>query len=465
MSMSKFNQYTPVHDIPWILNWLKVKNEEVQVNVDRIPFSNMTNWYVDQSTGNIKHQSGKFFSIEGIDVSVETELPQHWMQPIINQPEIGYLGFLITKINGLMHFLVQAKVEPGNVNCVQLSPTIQATKSNFTQVHKGAAPKYLDYFKSKKGRVIIDQLQSEQGARFYKKRNRNIILEVEAGISESNNFIWVTLGQIKELLKIDNLINMDTRTVISSINFSQFSENQLLEFFGDKVSALDESRENPLLASFSANEDSVHSMSEIHSWLTELKSQYELDSKLINLNQIQDWIFEDDRIRHSQNRYFSVIAVDVVISNREVSRWCQPLVEPCQDGIVGFIAKKFNGVLHFLMQAKVEVGNRDIIELAPTVQCITGSYDENKREYQVKYLDQLFSAKNEEVLYDVILSEEGGRFYKNQNRHLIIQVPEDSPILEAERYRWMTLAQIMKYIEFNNYINIEARSLISLLSV
>ena len=85
MSMSKFNQYIPVHDIPWILNWLKLKNEEVQVNVDLIPFSKMTHWYVDQYTGNIKHESGKFFSIEGIDVSVETEFPQHWTQPIINK--------------------------------------------------------------------------------------------------------------------------------------------------------------------------------------------------------------------------------------------------------------------------------------------------------------------------------------------------------------------------------------------
>jgi oxidase EvaA len=288
---------------------------------------------------------------------------------------------------------------------------------------------------------------------------------VEEEIPEGNNFIWVTLAQIKELLKFDNLINMDTRTVISSINFGKFTESEWIKFFGDVESLTDKGHKDPLLASFSDIQHPAHSMSEIHSWLTELKSQYELDSKLIHLNQIQDWIFENDRIRHSKNRYFSVIAVDVIISNREVSRWCQPLVEPCQDGIVGFITKNINGALHFLMQAKMEVGNRDIIELAPTVQCITGSYDEDKREYQVQYLDQLLSAKNEEILYDVILSEEGGRFYKNQNRHLIVQVPEECPILETERYRWMTLAQIMRYIEFNNYINIEARSLISLLSV
>jgi len=117
------------------------------------------------------------------------------------------------------------------------------------------------------------------------------------------------------------------------------------------------------------------------------------------------------------------------------------------------------------MQAKVEVGNRDVVELAPTVQCITGSYDDHEREYQVQYIDVLLAASSDEIKCDVVLSEEGGRFYKNQNRHLIIQVSDDCPISEAERYRWMTLAQIMRYMEFNNHINIEARSLISLLAV
>ena len=32
---------------------------------------------------------------------------------------------------------MQAKIEPGNINKIQLSPTIQATKSNFTQKHGG----------------------------------------------------------------------------------------------------------------------------------------------------------------------------------------------------------------------------------------------------------------------------------------------------------------------------------------
>lgn len=99
-------------------------------------------------------------------------------QPIIIQDEIGFLGIIAKEIKGILHFLMQAKIEPGNVNGVQVSPTIQATRSNFTCVHGGQMPLYFDWFKEaqKYGVVLYDQIQSEQGSRFAGKRNRNIIL-------------------------------------------------------------------------------------------------------------------------------------------------------------------------------------------------------------------------------------------------------------------------------------------------
>ena len=67
-------------------------------------------------------------------------------------------------------------MEPGNVNLVQLSPTLQATKSNYTQVHRGKLPLYYEYFEgSPRGTVVVDQLQSEQGARYLNKRNRTVL--------------------------------------------------------------------------------------------------------------------------------------------------------------------------------------------------------------------------------------------------------------------------------------------------
>ena len=93
---------------------------------------------------------------------------------------------------------MQAKIEPGNINLVQLSPTLQATRSNYTCVHKGKKPLYLDYFTGEKNvYVLVDQLQSEQGARFLHKRNRNIIVEVPENedLEVYNNFIWVSSGK------------------------------------------------------------------------------------------------------------------------------------------------------------------------------------------------------------------------------------------------------------------------------
>ena len=55
---------------------------------------------------------------------------------------------------------MQAKIEPGNINKIQLSPTIQATKSNFTQKHGGRKPNYLEYFlNAVDHEIIVDQIQ------------------------------------------------------------------------------------------------------------------------------------------------------------------------------------------------------------------------------------------------------------------------------------------------------------------
>lgn len=118
-------------------NWIALRNKATSVSLTRTSLKNISRWYLDEKTGSIQHDTGRFFSIDGIRVTATIgEIPT-WDQPIINQPEIGILGFIVKELGGVLHFLVQAKIEPGNVNCVQLSPTIQATRSNFQQTHGG----------------------------------------------------------------------------------------------------------------------------------------------------------------------------------------------------------------------------------------------------------------------------------------------------------------------------------------
>jgi len=444
-----------------VLTWIEDRRKAIQTVIQQIPLDSLRNWDVERSTGDVSHSSGGFFSIEGIRVSTNWGNLSSWDQPIINQPEIGFLGFIAKKFNGILHFLVQAKIEPGNINIVQISPTLQATRSNYSQIHKGKRPRYLEYFNGeKKVILLIDQLQSEQGARFLRKRNRNIIVELpaEEDIEAHEDFKWMTIGQIKELIQQDNIVNMDTRTVLSGISYGGYSTSSL------EVKSLFPSTTEPswpMLKSALNSESALNNFRDILSWITNLKSTYDLFVDRIPMNKVSQWSHQDGVIERVDKKYFSIIGVNVSIGNREVVSWDQPMVKPSQEGLVAFIVRQIDGVYHFLVQAKLEAGNFDIIELAPTVQCLTGNYRTGHNEYSVPYINEILSAKKNSILFDVMQSEEGGRFFNEQNRNMIVDVGNDFPLKVNENYYWMTLNQLLRLIEFNNYLNIASRSLIS----
>ena len=420
-----------------IIAWIERRNREVEVRVDQIPFAKMKGWGFDLQTGNLCHQSGKFFSIVGVDVYANMGREMRWTQPIINQPEVGYLGIICKEFDGEMRYLLQAKIEPGNVNCVQLSPTLQATRSNYMQVHGGKKPAYLEYFRNARSdQIIVDQLQSEQGARFLRKRNRNIIIRVDEEIEAGEDFRWLTLEQIKTLMRRDNTVNMDARTVISGL---QTGEGEV-------------------------SMRAVQSIDDVLHRLSALKSRYELITDKIPLKDVKDWRVTGMEISRPDRRYFRVMGVNVTIANREVASWCQPLVQPMQEGLCVLFRKRINGVYHYLFQAKVECGNFDVVELAPTIQCLTGDYRqtpvESRPRFVTEFLDGAIPGK---TIYDVRQSEEGGRFYHEQNRNVVFELDDDAEISEHERFIWLTMPQIKEFLRFNNYLNIQVRSLIAAL--
>lgn len=443
-----------------VLIWMKQQNEEVVSNIKQIALDDMRNWSFRDNS--IRHDTGKFFSIDGIRITTNYRDVPTWDQPIINQPEIGFLGFITKKIGGVLHFLAQAKIEPGNLNVVQLSPTLQATRSNFTQVHGGKKPNYLEYFNGeRKVEVLVDQLQSEQGARFLHKRNRNIVIEVPEyeDIDVKDNFIWLSLGQLKELMRYPNVMNMDSRTVISCIRFGNYSEHSLKMM--SAFMQLNKMADNQLIYSMLSHDNHLHEQQEIIQWMTSLKFRYELEVEQIGLSNMSHWIYDGNTIHHEDKKYFDVIGVRCEIGNREVLSWDQPMVRSSQKGLMGFLVKKINGIYHFLVQAKLESGNFDIVEMAPTVQCLTGNYRKGSNEYTIPYLENMLNAPKEKIWYSSYQSEEGGRFFQEQNLNTIVEVDDDFPEEVDANYCWMTLNQMLSFVTYNNYLNIAARSLLS----
>jgi dTDP-4-dehydro-6-deoxy-alpha-D-glucopyranose 2,3-dehydratase len=411
-----------------VLRWLAGRAARHRFRVDRIPFADLDGWSFEHGTGNLVHDSGRFFTVEGLSVAVDG-LPE-WRQPIIVQPEVGVLGILAREFDGVLHFLMQAKMEPGNPGLLQLSPTVQATYSNYTRVHRGAPVRYLDHFlRADRGRVIVDVLQSEHGSWFLRKANRNMVVEVEEDVPRHEDFVWLTLGQLGELLRRDNVVNMDARTVLACVPAAR----------GEDDAAL-------------------HSDVELLSWFTAERAGHDLRARRIPLAGVPGWRRDDWSIGHEEGRHFRVVAVSARADSREVAGWTQPLFEPVRRGLAAFVARRFAGVPHVLAHARVEGGFLDTVELGPTVQCTPEHYDHLRGDVRPPFLDLVLTASR--VRYSAVHSEEGGRFLDAETRYMIVDAdPSQAPAHPPPGYRWITPGQLGSLLRHGHYLNVQARTL------
>lgn len=437
-----------------LLSWVRRRNGEVEVNVQKTRMEKDGFWFYDQREGCIRNKNRSFFKItgfrqEGPDGGVQS-------QPIIVQPEIGYLGIICREIGGVMHFLMQAKIEPGNVNKIQISPTLQATRSNFTRSHGGAPPPYLDYFlDAGKYEVVVDQLQSEQASRFYKKRNRNILIRVAEDVPVLPSHRWMTLGQIKALMRVDNFVNMDTRTILSCIPYARLHLSPLQ---ARELSA--GFHDGALFQSVFAGGGDDGGIPRVYQYLNHWKMFSEVHSRFVPLHQLEDWEARDGEFVCRRPYPFKVAFYDITIAGREVTHWTQPLFEATGPATFGLICCEAGGVLKFLVKAAPEIGSFDGLELGPTVQREAAAFS-GEDGIAGFFMERLKQKRN--VMFDHFLSEEGGRFYHEQNRNVLLRVsPEELPPL-PDGYFLLDYRTLNQLAQVNNTLNIQLRNLLSLL--
>jgi len=437
------------HDLDDTKHWLKSLQEKTAYKVEQIPLEELDHWYFEENTGNLKHSSGKFFSIVGLDCRPVYDAAP-WQQPIISQPEVGILGILSKEFTGVRYFLMQAKMEPGNINKVQISPTLQATYSNYTQAHKGKTPAYLEYFLDANAKVIRSQLQSETGSRFFRKFNRNVLLDVTSEVEVLPGYRWLTLHEIQALMALDNAINMDSRSVLSNVSYSGAdpgADAGASEFF----------------RSASCDPGAAHkSQEELRDWLAAMRHKFVIETTQIPLRSEKDWVRDESGIHHAFKNYFTVAGVRVEAAEREVSSWSQPLLKHEGLGLAGFLCADIGGVLHFLVQAKAEPGIVGSVELGPTVPI----FDYHARAdavNKIPFLEYFLEPSDAQVLHSSIQSEEGGRFWNLCNHFLVLKLPDYKAIHRPERYEWMTLEQLQRFSQGESMVNSEARTLLSCL--
>jgi oxidase EvaA len=210
------------------LNWY---NKIIKKNKSRVVIKSLNkckNWVIGQH--NIKHKSGLFFKVIGIKVldpyERETNLIS-WEQPLIEEVKFGsgLIGMIIKIIDNKIFFLIQAKFEPGNIFNIQISPTVQSTFSNIK--YNSKKTKFLNYFqsnllKSKLPRTRISTVfkkwVSEDGGRFYKKKNLIHIIKVSHNeqINLPENYIWIDETNLVKLNLLKKpIVNCHVRSILS----------------------------------------------------------------------------------------------------------------------------------------------------------------------------------------------------------------------------------------------------------
>lgn len=418
-----------VHD------WLARRRAAYRFAVERVPLDALEEWATDPVTGNLTHSSGRFFSVEGLHVTVSEGPVREWWQPVIHQPEVGILALLAQEFDGVLHFLLQAKMEPGNPGTVQLSPTVQATRSNYTGVHRGRPVRYLDEIvTAQPGSVLVDVLQSEHGSWFYRKVNRNVVVETTGPVAVGDDFCWLTLGQLGALLREDNLVNMDTRTILGCLPTAPLGGTALL-------------RDTELL-----------------SWIAGERARQDVHVSLVPLRDARGWRRGERVVDRPDGRYFRVVGVKVQAGSREIGRWSQPLIEPVGTGVAAFLVRDIDGVPHVLAHARAEGGFLDTVELGPTVQCVPESTAGAPPANRPLFLTEVLDAPPSRILYEAVHSEEGGRFLGAENRYALVRADAAVPADPPPGYCWVTPAQLNALTRHAHYVNVQARTLLAVLN-
>ena len=160
---------------------------------------------------------------------------------------------------------------------------------------------------------------------------------------------------------------------------------------------------------------------------------------------------------------FMVRYYNIEIDGREVQQWTQPLFKAIGMATFGLLSRVHNDRREYLVRIKPEIGSFDMAELGPAIQ-----WEPTHDHGQDNIVDEIFRSRyqgKEGVITDVILSEEGGRFYHEQNRNVIIYIGEDELSEVPDGYIWTDYAALGYMVQINNCLNIQLRNLMPLIDL
>ena len=423
-------------------SFLQATIEKADFKLSRVKLSQQQEWNLVH--GVLGHKSGGFFYITGLVDNISGE-----EQLVLYQPQGAFNGLVLRKQEQDVYILLQARVEPGNSGIGQYGPTIQSTPANYLRFHGGKETPYFDFFfkYNPQVRPIANSMQLDLGKRYFQKSKILSYVESDSLVDTAENMIWVPLKAVTEVLHYDNFLNTDLRSMLGVFDWDLFLDR------------------NP-----STDIDTTHT--------NHLGFDHNLIGKnmgkLVPISQLQNWELTESGIVDRANTGISANIYQIVSTTREVKTWVQPLLCTANRGLItllvrqaedksldghhsNFPSDKPNGMaslrlpqLEFLISYQSEFGISGEKVLLPSQIIYPGENDQN----------QTTLYKDGKVLCEVVQSEEGGRFYQNENIYQIILV--DSNVESGDEQFWISADTLKGLLKSSNKVSIQLRCIASL---
>jgi oxidase EvaA len=434
-----------------ISKWIADRRRELEGSCRRIDLAASHEWRL--VNGRLEHCDGAFFSVCGVTADAPGQVFHQASFPLIDQPEIGLLAFLVADGDNGKDWLLQAKSEPGAVHWVQIGPTVQATESNYLRRHGGAATRFLDYFMDDVGNITCGELQSEQGTRFLNKYNRNAIVEIKhRPAPEHDNWNWHTADEVRTALAQDFLINTDSRSVIATHSWRFLRAREALFTGETRLNGY----ENLRRALAESHAEGAVGSQRVLAGLEEARKSVQIRLEPCPLHALPGWRLTDSGLAMVERtaydgfvRYYAIEA-----PQRERERWDQPCIGADQDQSCALIIADIEGVTKVGLRYSVEPGFANCVQLGPSYQSDCGNPAQVEALLERTALPPVLQLRQ---------SDEGGRFMHLVMIYTIYDYRGQDIGAVEDVLVWVNLAELEWLCRQPGALTNEARSAVSLL--
>jgi dTDP-4-dehydro-6-deoxy-alpha-D-glucopyranose 2,3-dehydratase len=194
-----------------VADWLTGVRYRESLHAEDLSLSNLPGWEI--ADDEIRHERGLHFSVIQLRVHAPDREVTDWDQPLIAASHTGKIVLLVKEVDGVLNLLLRAEAQLGNAHGAELQPTFCDDNDDAPETPKAIR----DLLNEKRVRKQFTFEGSDEGGRFFQCISRFDIRWLDSSVNPElpNEYAWLTLGQIRELLAGTDFISDESRSILS----------------------------------------------------------------------------------------------------------------------------------------------------------------------------------------------------------------------------------------------------------